>query len=276
MKKYLLLAIILVTTQIGFTQGVKKLKISQQKVGDGLYNFYATNPNIVPMQVKVYFTELDNMSASCELPYVSTIDQGKHFLFTIQRDFIDLPGAFNYKFTSRIGAYPVNHDQAARYLFPLSKGKSTQAISFDFTNKRIANKIIWGFTMSENDTIRASRNGIVCLITEKQQRDSMWYGQNTITLLHSDNTFGKYEMIANNSFLANLGDTIFAGDPLALVESISRQKIYSRFSVYFVNAALDSIDEYKIRNFHSFVNPLFANGKKRNIKLNGNDEFLIE
>ena len=242
-----------------YAQTNQKVKISYQKMGDGLYDFYAENPNFYPVQLELKFTEFENMQANCDLPYVSTIGHGKQLLFNLKRTFIDLPGAFKYTYTTRIGAYPVHPDENVVYQLPVEKEKQTTIIDFDFTNSQTPNKIIWGFEMNEGDIVCACRGGIVCQITEVQMRDSIAVGDNTVTILHPDLTFGKYELLAEHSISVELGDTVKADDPIAKVGKNKFTKVpHVRFSVYYVNACIDSINENRLRNIYSYIEPFFT------------------
>lgn len=268
MKKNLVFVFLFFCFLMSFAQSSQKVKITTQKMGDGLYDFYAENPNISPMQLELYFTEFENMSASCELPYISTIQTGKQLLFNIRRTFIDLPGGFNYKYTTRIGSYPVIPDQNYIYQLPVENNKETQIIGFNFVETRTPEKISWGFQMEEGDNITACREGIVCQINEVQFRDSFRVGDNSLTILHADNTFGKYELFDDQSFKVELGDTVGIGETLGKVIVTKFTKVpHIRFSVYYVNARIDSINENKIRNIHSYLNPLFSDRSGKKFKL---------
>lgn len=246
----------------------RKLKISYVKMGDGLYDFYADNPNVYSAQLELKFTEFANMEANCDLPYVATISPGKKLIFRVKRTFIDLPGAFKYKFTTRVGAYPVHPDGNATYQLPVEAGKSTISIGFDFAGSRTPEKIVWGFGMNEGDVVCACREGVVCQVVEVQHRDSLRIGDNTVTILHPDQTFGKYELLADNSFMVQLGDTVNVGTPVGTVGVTKFTKVsHIRFSVYYVNACIDSINANRLRNIHSYIDPVFINGKSKSFHL---------
>jgi hypothetical protein len=239
----------------------QKVIISYVKTGDGLYDFYAENPNLYPVQLDLSFTEFINMTATCPLPFIGNIKPGKHKIFNVRRILIDIPGEFKYTNFTRIGAYPVVYDPATVYNLPVAKGKETKAISFDLSKSDDPNKILWGFTMSKGDTVFACREGIVCMMTKSEVINGFKSGENTITILHPDNSFGKYEALADSQVFVNMGDTILKGSALGLGGG-SNYAIgtHVRFSVYYVNARIDSIEGNKIRNYHQYVNPLFRTG----------------
>ncbi|MCF8362870.1 MAG: M23 family metallopeptidase [Prolixibacteraceae bacterium] len=268
MKKIFFLFIASLLFSVVQAQHIKPLKISYIEVADGLFDFYADNSNYFPVQLELKFTELSNMEADCDLPYVGTIERGKHKIFTVRRVIIDIPGGFDYEYNTRMGAYPVDHDENAVYQLPVEKGKITKAIGFDLSNSRTPEKILWGFEMGEGDVVCASRSGVVAMLTEPRWRDTLRIGDNTVTVLHTDNTFGKYELMADSSVIVTIGDTIEAGDKIGEV-GVTRftRTPHTRFSVYYVKAPIDSINSSGMRNIHNYVNPTFINGKGNKVKL---------
>lgn len=258
-----------------FAQNDQKLKISNVKIGDGLYDFFAENPNVYPMQLELKFTEFANMEANCDLPYVAIIQPGKTKIFTVKRTLIDLPGAFKYDFTTRIGAYPVHPDRKAICQLPIENGKSTTVIAYDFTGSRSPEKIVWGFGMNKGDVVYSCRDGVVCQLSEVQMRDSMRIGDNTVTILHPDQTFGKYELLADNSFMVQLGDTISVGRAIGTVGVTKFTKVPSvRYSVYFVNARIDSINANRLRNIHTYLDPVFIDSKGKAFQLENGQTYF--
>ncbi len=261
----------------GFTshaQTIEKLKIKVERTGDGIYEFTAVNPNYFPMQLELTFTNFENMSADCELPYTGTIMPGTHKIFTLSRVFVDIPGGFDYKYNTRIGAYPVTHDNKAIYKLPVVEGEKVKAVGFDLTNSRTPDKILWGFEMDYDQTVYACRQGVVCQMTKVQMRNDMKVGDNTLTILHPDNTFGRYELLADESFLVQIGDTVSAGDPIAQVgKSRLSTSPQIRFSVYYVNTRIDTINAAKVRDIHAYVNPVFKSAGKKTFILEDGVEY---
>ena len=258
---FIFLSIILVVHNIQ-GQNFQKVIISSVKTGDGLYDFYAENQNLYPVQLYLNFTQLENEMASCKLPYIGNINPGKHKIFNIRRTLLDIPGSFKYTHSTRIGAYPVVYNPQTVYNLPVGKGKTTKALSFDLSKSDDPNKILWGFSMSKGDTVFACREGIVCMITKSQVINGMPTGENTATILQPDNSFGKYEALADSQIFVKQGDTIKPGKAIGLAGG-SNYAIgtHTYFSVYYVNARIDSIEENKIRNYHQYINPLFKTGK---------------
>ncbi|HPS13068.1 MAG TPA: M23 family metallopeptidase [Prolixibacteraceae bacterium] len=277
MRKTIIILSLLLLAGWANGQNFQNIKISSVKTGDGLYDFYAENQNLYPVQMQLSFTEFVNMTATCPLPYVGTINPGKHKIFNIKRVLLDIPGSFKYTHSTRIGAYPVNYDPNTVYDLPVAKGKETKALTFNLAQSDDPNKILWGFSMSIGDTVFACREGVVCMMTKSQVVNGYKTGENTLTILHPDNSFGKYEALADSQIFVNMGDTILRGTALGMGGG-SNYAIgtHTRFSVFYVNARIDSIEQNKLRNYYQYVNPLFNVGQKQPSLLKGDKTYLVK
>jgi hypothetical protein len=275
MKKIaIFLFMVLVSNCLVGQENYKKVIISTVKTGDGLYDFFAENPNYYPVQLCFRFTSFENMMATCPLPYIGTIKPGKHLIFNVRRVLLDIPGGFKYTHSSLIGAFPVIYDPATVYYLPVGKGKKAKAMSFDLSKSDDPNKILWGFSMSKGDTVFACREGVVCMMTKSEIVNGFKSGENTVTILHPDNSFGKYEALADSQVFVKMGDTIRRGEALGLGGG-SNYAIgtHTRFSVFYVNARIDSIEGNKIRNYHQYVNPIFITGNSEKTTLKKNQVY---
>jgi len=274
MKKIAFILTIILISQYLQGQNYQKIIISNVKTGDGLYDFYAENPNFYPVQLFLNFPTFENMMATCQLPYVNTINPGKHKILNIRRVLLDIPGGFKHTYSTRIGAYPVVYNPETGYNLPVGKGKQTRAISFDLSRSDDPNKKLWGFSMSKGDTVFACREGIVCMLTKSEIKNGMITGENTVTILHPDNSFGKYEALADSQIFVNMGDTITRGKALGLGGGSNYAVgTHTRFSVFYVNARIDSIEANKIRNYHQYVNPLFITGNSEKTTLKKDQDY---
>jgi hypothetical protein len=262
MKKGTIFTMLFLSAFIVTAQNFQKITISYEKIGDGLYDMYAENPNHFPLQISLQFTEFVNYGSSCSLPYIGTVMPGKNKLMNLRRTLLDIPGSFKHTFTTRVGAYPVNYDPNTIYHLPVAKGKQTKALRFDVSKTDDPSKIMWSFALMAGDTVFPCREGVVCMITESQITNGYRSGENAITILHPDNSFGKYEVFADSSLMVKLGDTITTGSPLGLAGGCNYALgCHVRFSVYYCNARIDSINDQKIRNYYKYVNPLFETEK---------------
>ena len=274
MKKSIFLIVFFMFVSSLMAQNYQKVVITYDRIGDGLYNFYAENPNFYPMQICLDFPDFQNMTATCPLPYVSTLEHGKHYLFQVKRVLLDIPGSFKHTFYTRIGGFPVLYDPNTVYQLPVAKDKPTKALAFDNSKSEEPAKIQWGFSMSKGDSVLACREGVVCLISETKTVNGYRTGENSVTILHPDNSFGKYEVLADSSTFVRLGDTVKAGTPLGIAGGENYQfGAHTRFSVYYVNARIDSITNNKIKNFNTYVDPLFRVGEGKPFTLKANSEY---
>jgi hypothetical protein len=268
------LSVILITHYLQ-GQNYQKVIISNVKTGDGLYDFYAENQNFYPVQLFLSFTEFGNMMSTTKLPYIGNLLPGKHMIFNVRRILLDIPGSFKYTYSTKIGAFPVNYDPETVYGLPVGKGKTTKPIHFDLSQSDDPNKILWGFSMSKGDTVFAGREGVVCMMTKSETINDYKSGENTITILHPDNSFGKYEALADSQVFVKMGDVVQKGAALGIGGGSNYAVgTHVRFSVYFVNARIDSIEINKIRNYHQYINPLFRTGDSENSTLTENKMYL--
>jgi hypothetical protein len=253
----------LATTSV-FAQNYEKVKITTEKLGDGLYDFYAENPNYYPMQLKLEFTELENMAATSDLPLITTVFPGKQKILHVRRVNLEVPGNFKYKTDTRMGAYPVTPDDMV-YSLPVGKGRTTKVTQLDFSKIGLPNKVVYQFSINAGDTVFSARAGVVCQVMKSEVVDGMRRGENSITVLHSDNTFGRYELLDGNGFLVALGDSVRAQQPISLSEKIEGSQV--QFSVFYANARIDSIINSRIRDYYTYLAPVFLLSKKRTGRL---------
>jgi hypothetical protein len=277
MKRIVILIVLVLVVRFLPAQNFRKVVISSVKTGDGLYDLYVENPNYYPLQFSLKFTEFVNYSASCQLPYIGTIFPGKHKIMNLRRTLLDIPGSFKYSYITRTGAYPVKYDPNTQYRLPVAMGKSTKAFTFDVSKSDDPAKIMWAFSLSAGDTVYASHEGVVCMLSESKITNGYRSGENSVTVLHPDYSFGKYEVFADSSLMVKLGDTIKAGSPLGLAGGSNYALgAHVRFSVYYCNTRIDSIDDQKIQNYYNYVNPLFETIKGKASILKENSTYFVK
>ncbi len=258
-----LLVFVLLFLMFGIVNGqnFQNVKVTYVKIGDGLYDFYAENPNFYPMQISLDFSKFDNMTATCKLPYITTLNHGKTFLFKVKRILLDIPGAFEHSYNTRIGAFPVNYDSATLYSLPIGKGKQTNIFNFDVSKGDDPSKILWAFSLNKGDSVFSCRDGIVCMKTEASSKDGFRRGENSLTIVHPDNSFAKYEVFADSMMFVGIGDSVKSGTALGIAGGENYQiGAHLKLTVYYSNARIDSIINNKIRNYNTWVNPLFKTG----------------
>ncbi len=256
-------------------QNFKNVKVTYEKIGDGLYDFYAENPNFYPMQISLDFEKFENMSADCKLPFITTLKHGKNYLFKVKRTLLDIPGAFEHKFQTRLGAYPVNYDPNTVYSLPIGKGKETSIFNFDLTKSDDPSRILWAFSLNKGDTVFCCREGVVCMKTETTYQNGYRAGENSITILHSDKSFAKYEVFSDSMVFVGVGDSVKVGTAMGIAGGDNYQVgTHVRFSVYYADARIDSIINNKIRNYYKWVQPLFKTGDSEPFNLKQGDFYI--
>ncbi len=258
-------------------QNFEKVTVSYVKTGEGLYDFYVENPNHYPVQFQLIFTQFENMMAGEELPLNRTVPPGKHFLLNIRRIYLDIPGNFKYTYQTRVGGYPVMYDPQTVYRLPVATGKSTRAIDLEATNADDPGRVVKVFSFHEGDTVFCCREGVVCMKTETEYRNGFRTGENALTLVHPDGSFGKYEVFADSLLFVGLGDSLKAGAPLGVAGGTQYAVgPHNRFSVYYVHASIDSILTYKLRQYHTFVDPLFQTAPGTVVQVKADGEYVQE
>ncbi|MBP7509991.1 MAG: peptidoglycan DD-metalloendopeptidase family protein [Prolixibacteraceae bacterium] len=274
MNKLIIISFLMISLVAG-GQNFKNVKVTYEKIGDGLYDFYAENPNFYPMQISLDFEKFENMSADCKLPFITTLKHGKNYLFKVKRTLLDIPGAFEHKFQTRLGAYPVNYDPNTVYSLPIGKGKETSIFNFDLTKSDDPSRILWAFSLNKGDTVFCCREGVVCMKTETTYQNGYRAGENSITILHSDKSFAKYEVFSDSMVFVGVGDSVKVGTAMGIAGGDNYQVgTHVRFSVYYADARIDSIINNKIRNYYKWVQPLFKTGDSEPFNLKQGDFYI--
>lgn len=275
MKRYLLLSLLfLIFQQILYSQDYQKPLITYDRFGDGLFDFYAENKNNFPVQMRLTFTQLENMEVKAELPFMATLFPGKQKLFHLRRIIVELPGNFDYKTEFLTGAYPVVHDSTTCYILPFPKGQRSTVKIMDQTQQGLSSKQAILFKLASGDTVSAARGGIVAQLIKPREINGKLIGTPSVVILHPDNTFGRYEQLSGEGFLVETGQTIEAGTPIGLAPSTNEP--YIQFSVYHLNAPINRIMDERIRDYQHYILPLFCISQKETSRLSSAHEYLRE
>jgi murein DD-endopeptidase MepM/ murein hydrolase activator NlpD len=120
----------------------------------------------------------------------------------------------------RPGAQP---DLSARYAFPFPRGMSyaiIQAYGGSLSHDTDFSRYAIDFDLAVGDTITAARDGVVVSVLERHDRggndpDLRPMG-NYVTLHHADGMLTQYVHLMQNGALVDVGDTVRAGQPIAL------------------------------------------------------------
>jgi len=256
MKRNLLLLFVIGLFSLNiFGQDYQKPIITYDRFGDGLFDFYAENPNFFPLQMRFTFTKMDNMEVLADQPFVTTLLPGKQKLFHLRRIIVELPGNYEYKTEYLTGAFPVVHDSSAVYQLPIQKGHTSTISIIDQSMKGLSSKKGILFKMAASDTLTAAREGIVCQLLKPREINGLIRGTYTLVILHPDNTFGRYEQLAHEGFLVQPGDRVEAGQAIGLAPGEGEPHIL--FSVHFLNAPINRVLDERIRDYQTYLLPNF-------------------
>jgi len=115
------------------------------------------------------------------------------------------------------------HDDTYRYSLPFPRGKSyrlTQGNNTSFTHNDRISKYAFDFSMPIGSSVTAARGGSVGYVVERFSKggeDSTYFDKsNRIMLCHDDGTVAVYAHLKHKGSLVNVGDEVFAGQPIGL------------------------------------------------------------
>lgn len=182
----------------------------------------ATNTNFCPVSVLLEL-DLDNMqfskgqqtvfvipprTDSFRLGEVTAIDTRKRYRFSYKTKYV-------YGDVTRT-AYDKNHV----YLLPYEQGKNffiNQGYYGNFSHRDVQ---ALDFTMPEGTPVLAAREGVVIKVTQHNiagcAEESCKEYNNDVLIYHPDGTIGVYAHIKQNGAKVKPGDTVKAGDVIAL------------------------------------------------------------
>ncbi|MCG8590025.1 MAG: M23 family metallopeptidase [Proteobacteria bacterium] len=132
-----------------------------------------------------------------------------------------------------------DHDDSARYLWPFASDTPRELIAGpgDSAEHRGWQRYSFDFALPEGTAVRAARAGRVVRVVEDYPAGAddkaLRARENRVLVLHDDGTFGVYGHLKQKSVQVGMGQTVTAGDVLALSGSsgqVDRPKLH--FSVW--------------------------------------------
>ncbi|MFA7337183.1 MAG: M23 family metallopeptidase [Candidatus Obscuribacterales bacterium] len=208
-----------------------KLRIEESKATNGEQRIALW---LMPRQVldaTVTITgNLDNMQSTPALPCTFDITEQRYpsakaiNLVTCQQSSDDAACHYDWKYYWRIGARGGRADSSI-YSLPFQKGTShILAQGYGGTISHFAGtdkEFAVDFVMPIGTTVRAARAGQVIAVKADSNIGGMdpaqfKYAANYVMIRHSDGTYGSYEHLKQNGALVRLGQTVGAGDAIAL------------------------------------------------------------
>jgi murein DD-endopeptidase MepM/ murein hydrolase activator NlpD len=127
------------------------------------------------------------------------------------------------EFNVTVGSPFAVHDSSYRYMLPFPQGKFyrlTQGNQGNFTHNKLSTRYSFDFEMPEGSTVTAARGGLVVYVVERFSQggidESFRDKGNHIMVCHDDGTIAIYGHLKKNGALVEVGDLIFAGQPIGL------------------------------------------------------------
>lgn len=266
MRFYLFMLIVLPLMAFPY----EKVRVYEDEIQRGIYNFYADNLSYAPYQVIVY---IRNENGAKE-EFYSVINEKSlsNFLFSYTNS-----SAKNIKYYYRtfIGdPLRVNLDTNYIYLLPFAHNstfKVNQAYGTRFTHRGNLKYSI-DFGMKVGTPIFAARDGVVVAVRDTSStggRSRRYRGQaNYITIAHEDGSFAQYVHLRFAGSLVKEGDVVKAGDLIGYSGATGRVTgPHLHFMVYIpVKAGLmtipvrflissNEVAELKSKNFYTAYHP---------------------
>lgn len=205
------------------------LTIRNELINNDTYQFYGSNPAIIPQYLVLDFPSLTNLEPSSPLPYRVVLPPGA----------VDVPllkltakksGSIGFRssYTFTQGDPSAVHDKETLYLFPFAHGTKhqlTQGNKGAFTHFD-DNTYAFDFDLKEGTPVHAARAGMVVEIKEDSNRggNSSAYNEygNYVLVYHADGSFGNYVHLKQNGALVDIGQMVEAGDLIGLSGNTGR------------------------------------------------------
>jgi len=198
---------------------------------------------------------------------------------------------FSYTYSYILGNSKAKVESQFKYVLPFKHGKEVQVHDLNYLGEKFGNaepknfKSIQ-FLTSPNDTVYASRKGLVVEIKNEYSEDttteySYKNKANHIIIEHEDGTLAKYGVLKKNSILVKVGDKVYPSKPIAIAGTYDKpENSQLRFEVYFLDNEI--ITSRKLgekqtlasqKHFYAFVNPFFHT-KSNTTHLNSGEKYI--
>ena len=183
--------------------------------------------------------------------------------------------SFSYSYRYFTGSSKAKPNEKFNYVLPFKNGSQIKVLDLNYLGKRFGNsepknwKSIQ-FLAKPNDTVYASRKGVVVEIKNEYSEDnssefSYKNRANYIIIQHADGTLAKYGVLKKNSIMIKLGDNVFPHTPIAVVGTYDKpENSQLRFEVYYLDKEV--LDTYapkekqtltSKKHYYAYINPLF-------------------
>lgn len=260
----------------------KKVEITYKRNSDNSVTFSYKKTSPGSSFVIINFDQLSNTTDEKEIR--KTIKGFTGNLTTLKPIDENQGISFSYSYASIKGDYKATPEHDFKYVLPFKKGKTIKALDLNYLGKKFGNKApknwrSFQFLTKPNDTVFASRKGVVVQLQNELNPDAVKeYGfrsnSNYVIIEHSDGTFAKYDVLKKNSVMVKLGQKIYPSMPLAITGSYDKpENSQLRFSIYYLDKDILDYDENhketlaNQKHYYASVDPLFYVNDVESIKL---------
>jgi murein DD-endopeptidase MepM/ murein hydrolase activator NlpD len=199
----------------------KLVKISSHKK-DNQTDFYVENLQNADVTVTIEM-ELVNLASAEKLPYTATIPpRSKVKMFSVAPVDSSHDSSWSYTYYATWGSLNVAHDDTCIYHLPYRPGEAFP-VSQGFHGKYShtgGDSFSIDFKMPEGTPVLAAREGVVVGIKDDSDTGGsdkkFEWDANYVLIKHSDGTLGHYVHLKKDGVRVKLGQTVSAGDVIAL------------------------------------------------------------
>jgi hypothetical protein len=237
--KNLLASILLTGISIGATAQVSPITVDYNRTESGV-EISARNQSDSPQIVMVNLTVLENLSSPYGSSIITTVYPNSTTSIC-KLSPINKEQSTNFNYTTQYiaGTTEVKFDPNAIYLLPVRPSSSTRVGTVTsvekYIKKEATDKVLgYSFETEQNDTIYATRKGIVWDIDDSKEDyggEFFKSAQNKLYIYHKDGTIAQYTRIKQHSALVKNGDKVEAGQPIAL--AYNKQEDMATFLVIY-------------------------------------------
>tara|TARA_R110000868_G_scaffold61955_1_gene187739 strand:- start:600 stop:1541 length:942 start_codon:yes stop_codon:yes gene_type:complete len=283
------LVILFLIVNVGFCIAQDKpLKIKSERNPDNSVTFSYTKKSPGSTYIILKFKELTNTSSST----IRRTINGRSGRLTTLKPMDPKSGiGFSYSYTFIDGNSRAKPETDFKYILPFKDGKKITVRTLNYLGKKFGNTepknwASFQFLAEPNDTVYASRKGMVVKIVDEFNSDltaeyNFKNKSNYIIIEHEDGTLARYGVLKKNSIMVKLGSKVYPLTPLAIAGSYDKpENSQLRFSVYYLDPDILELNNNKStlknqKHYYIYVNPLFYNGEDDSTtKLIPNNDYI--
>lgn len=244
------------------------ISINHKTNKDNTIDFFYKKNAPGSYSINIEFTSLTNCFSNS---FKSVVKGYSGRLFTLKPINPTQGIGLAYKYTYVLGNLNPKIDSLYTYSIPFKKGTDFTCFEQDFVgekyfeNEAPKNWKSYQFSTSDNDTVYATRKGIIIKVEDKFKSDSLNYyytsKKNEVLIEHEDGTIGSYIGFKHKEILVKLGDVVYPQTPIGIATSLYNNIKKIEFRVFFlINPNFYSNRNETLKNKihkHQFIFPYF-------------------